>query len=82
MGDKVPLLDVIHVLQSHHVTVTQITVVSNTYVVEGNGVLEEIKLLDWVNKKRLQYLARKFNIAIHLFWHPDDCPPISPSSVQ
>jgi hypothetical protein len=75
MGNKVPLLDVIRVLQAHGITVTQVTVKPNTYTVEGNGVLEEIILLDWVNRKRLDYLKRKFNIAVHLFWHPEECPP-------
>jgi hypothetical protein len=82
MGDTVPLLDVIHVLEAHHVTVTKIAAKANVFIVEGNGVLEEVSLLDRIGKKRLNRFARQFDIAIHLFWHLELCPPIAQSKVQ
>ena len=82
MDDSVPLYDVVHVLKAHKVTVTQLLGRGNTFVVEGNGALEEITLLDQVKKRRLQDLSRKFNIAIHLFWNLDQCPPITEGTIQ
>ncbi|HEY5328831.1 MAG TPA: hypothetical protein VIJ79_03020 [Acidobacteriaceae bacterium] len=82
MGDTVSLLDVIHVLEAHHVTVTKIAAKENVFIVEGNGVLEEVALLDHVGKKRLNRFARQFDIAIHLFWNLALCPPITPKKVQ
>lgn len=82
MGDTVALLDVIHVLEAHHVTVTRVAAKENVFIVEGNGVLEEIRLLDQVGKRRLNRFARQFDIAIHLFWNLDLCPSITPKKVQ
>jgi hypothetical protein len=71
MDNVVPLADVLLVLRAKRVSLSAIDLSKNTYLLAGNGILEELSFTDPVAKNRLQYLARKFSIDMFLFWHPE-----------
>jgi hypothetical protein len=35
------------------------------------GRIEATIMPDWVGKRMLHYLARRYEIPIHFFWHPE-----------
>jgi len=71
MENTVPRLDVLLVLEAKKVAASCLDQARNIYLLAGNGILEARILPDRVPKMELQYLQRKFDIPIHLFWHPE-----------
>jgi len=71
MDDFVPLSDVLLVLKAKGVAISAVDISSRTYLLAGQGLLEQIIFTDPVSKNRLHYLHRKFKVDVHLFWHPE-----------
>lgn len=71
MDNTVPRGDVLLVLEAKKIAVSCLDHALDLYLLAGNGLLEARILPDHVPKMELQYLQRKFDIAIHLFWHPE-----------
>jgi len=71
MDNFVPLGDVLLVLKAHKVSISALDVNKGEYLLAGNGLLEVRILAALVPKMELQYLSRKFQVGIHLFWHTE-----------
>jgi hypothetical protein len=71
MDNSVPRHDVLIVLRAKGVSISALDHAQGTYLLAGNGWLEELTLTDPVHKNRLRYLSRKFKIDIYLFWHTE-----------
>lgn len=72
MGDTVQLSDVIHVLKASGVIIVPVGASTRRYILSmSEGYPEEHTFTDPVGKRDLQYLARKYNVYIHLFWNPE-----------
>lgn len=72
---------VIDVLKANGVTVTANPSQPGSYTLSKGSVMESQTLPDPVERRGLHYLARKFGVAIHLFFHPE-APEVSPVAVS
>ena len=73
MGDSsVNRLTVIQVLKRRGVGVS-LGECNQVNLAKG-GCIETQILPDWVEKKMLHYLSRRYKVDIHFFWHPDMIP--------
>lgn len=71
MDDTVPLADVLYVLTHNEVKVSAVDESIHRYILAKDGWIEQRTFTDPVGKHELHYLAHKFTIWVHLFWHTE-----------
>lgn len=71
MDDTVPLADVLYVLTRKGVSVSAVDVSIHRYILAKGGWVEERTFTNPVGKSEIHYLAHKFSIWTHLFWHTE-----------
>jgi hypothetical protein len=71
MSDGPPAQDVLRVLKAHKVFVHEVDSGTGEYDIIRGEFLETHVLRGHICKKLTQYFARKLDIPIHHFWHPE-----------
>jgi len=69
MDTTVPLADVLYVLTNKNVSVVDVSV--HRYILAKDGWVEERTFTSPVSKHEVMYLAHRFEIWTHLFWHTE-----------
>lgn len=73
---------VIDVLRRHGVAVYDQDPGSSKVVLKKGDLMEAHEFPQSVNRRKLHYLKRKFDIPIHHFFHPHEAPLLPGEKVQ
>ena len=81
--DEVTRETVEHVLKAHKVDLSNLEIESVSLSSRvRDSIADAGNLKELVGKRKLQYLARKFGIPIHYFYHPLEVPPLPGENIH